>query len=385
VYYAPLAEQPGFIAVLADLIAELKAAQIWPDRLARAAQDLGAEPRLLELARVYAAYQQRLQAYRWADRAGLGWLAVEALAERAPDVARDWSLLIVDGFDDLTRVQLALLQLLGARVKDMVVTLTGSPDRTERPHVHQRFVRTRQLIEEALGVRAAPLPNRAPTSACPCFIWRARCTAQRRLRCSERCRRAAGGARSRCRGQGCAALAQGAPGHRWSSPCRGGSAGPFHIPISCVCSADRSRVRAAGTPRGGSATACHPAVAALLDLLRLVLPRSVGGSELALPRRLVIEAWRSPYLDWASALGEGACTPGMSHPAGICPRDANTLDAVARWGRVVAGSRSGRRSWMSSSPPRMERKPCQPQQAPPMMKNGGSRQPFPPASRPDHL
>ena len=45
---------------------------------------MGGEPRLRELAQIYAAYQARLQAQGWADRAGLGWLAVEALEERAP-------------------------------------------------------------------------------------------------------------------------------------------------------------------------------------------------------------------------------------------------------------------------------------------------------------
>mgnify|MGYP000022350862 CR=1 FL=1 len=67
-----------------------------------------------ELAQIYAAYQARLQAQGWADRAGLGWLAVEALEERAPEVARDWPLLVVDGFDNFTSVQLAMLGVLAA-------------------------------------------------------------------------------------------------------------------------------------------------------------------------------------------------------------------------------------------------------------------------------
>ena len=90
-HYAPLADRPGFIQVLQRLIGELKAAAVHPDDFAQAVRTLGDEPRLAELAQIYAAYQVRLQAQGWADRAGLGWLAVEALeaacARRGPGLA----------------------------------------------------------------------------------------------------------------------------------------------------------------------------------------------------------------------------------------------------------------------------------------------------------
>ena len=41
----------------------------------------------------------------------------------------------------------------------------------------------------------------------------------------------------------------------------------------------------------------NPAVAALLGLLQMALPNPAG--ELSLPRRTVVEAWRSPYFDWS--------------------------------------------------------------------------------------
>ena len=65
----------------------------------------------------------------------------------------------------------------------------------------------------------------------------------------------------------------------------------------------------------------NPAVAALLDLLRLLMPAS-GSDEPALPRRLVVEAWRCPYFDWED---------------GITARDAEALDAAARRGQVFGG------------------------------------------------
>ena len=89
-HYQPLKDRPGFIQVLQSLIAELKAARIWPDDFTRAVVDFGDEPRLKELAQVYVAYQERLHAQNWADPAGLAWLAVESLELRATDVARDW-------------------------------------------------------------------------------------------------------------------------------------------------------------------------------------------------------------------------------------------------------------------------------------------------------
>ena len=164
-HYAPLVTRPGFIQILERLIGELKAARIHPDDFARAVDGLGGEPRLRELAQVYAAYQLRLQARGWADRAGLGWLAVEALEERAPQVARDWPLLVVDGFDDFTSVQLALLQVLAGRVGETIVILTGAIDGRERPLVYGRFRETRRKLEAALGLQATPIPPMASHQA----------------------------------------------------------------------------------------------------------------------------------------------------------------------------------------------------------------------------
>ena len=142
----------------------MKAARIYPDAFTRAVAAMGAETRLTELALIYTAYQERLAGAGWADRAGLGWLAVEALESRAPVVGSDWSLVVVDGFDNFTPVQTALLQALAGRVAQMVVTLTGTPDMQGAP-AQRRFERTRRLLEEALGVAAEPLPGQDALAA----------------------------------------------------------------------------------------------------------------------------------------------------------------------------------------------------------------------------
>ncbi|MGC9396795.1 MAG: UvrD-helicase domain-containing protein [Anaerolineae bacterium] len=125
-HYAPLRNRPGFAQVVQGFVRELKAGGVPPDAFARAVEALGGEPRLLELAQLYTAYQERLQHEGWADFAGLGWLTAEALAHH-PDVGRDWSHLFVDGFDDLTSVQVDVLRHLAGRVDELVITLTGSP------------------------------------------------------------------------------------------------------------------------------------------------------------------------------------------------------------------------------------------------------------------
>ncbi|MFN2273007.1 MAG: hypothetical protein ACK2US_19365, partial [Anaerolineae bacterium] len=157
-HFSPLRASPGFIQILEQLIGELKAARIWPEAFSHAVTALGDEPRLRELATIYTAYQARLQARAWADRAGQAWLAVEALEERALDVARDWPLVVVDGFDSFTPVQMALLEVLAGRVHDLIVTLTGTVDGSSRPLVHRRFDDTRRQLEEILGLQAIPLP-----------------------------------------------------------------------------------------------------------------------------------------------------------------------------------------------------------------------------------
>ncbi|HSR33389.1 MAG TPA: PD-(D/E)XK nuclease family protein [Anaerolineae bacterium] len=343
-HYAPLAARPGFVQVLEGLIGELKAARIYPDVLAEAVADLGdphgegAELRLRDLARIYAVYQARLQAQGWADRAGLGWLAVEALEERAQQVACDWPLLVVDGFDDFTPVQVALLVVLAGRVGETIITLTGEPGGGRRPFAHDRFRRTRQKLEAALGIQSQALPEmqrrQAPALAHleanlfrsaidgVAFMEAAERAALSLLEAPER------GAEVR------AAL-------RWLKACLvedGMQPGQVALLARRLAPYRPFILQTAtefGLPvrlLGGLPLRTNPAVAALLDLLRLVLPRSEDDPEPALPRRPVVEAWRSPYLDWSALPSEGA-----TEAIGIGPGDGDLLDAVARHGRVLGG------------------------------------------------
>ncbi|MBC8449776.1 MAG: PD-(D/E)XK nuclease family protein, partial [Chloroflexi bacterium] len=333
VHYAPLVERPGFVQMLRQLLGELKAVRVWPEDFAQAVATLGDEPRLRELALIYAAYQERLQAHEWADRAGLGWLAVEALEERASGVGADWPLLVVDGFDNFTPVQLALLNVLAARVGELIATLSGSSDGEQRPFVHRRFDQTRQLLEDTLGVVASPLPERAffPVPALAhleASLFRPAAGqvdgsgVVEMVEAPDRAgevRAALRWLKARLVEDGMrtdevALLARSIPPYR---PFILETAGEFGLPVRLV---------------DGLPLRTNPAVAALLDLLRLLLPRSEDDPEPALPRRGVVEAWRSPYFDWSAR-------PAADAPEaiGIQPGDADDLDIVARWSRVIGG------------------------------------------------
>lgn len=358
-HYAPLADRPGFIQVLQRLIGELKAARVHPDDFAAAVRALGNEPRLAELAQIYAAYQARLQAQGWADRAGLGWLAVEALEQRAPGLARDWPLVAVDGFDSFTPIQVALLRALAGRVGELIVTLTGelagdsrSLDRRsldQRSVAHRRFTKTRRMLENALGIGAEPLPQTCRGGVTPPLH------APALSHLAHGLFRPAGAAVD---GGGAVELVE-APDRagevraalRWlkarivSDGCRPGEVALLARSVAPYRPFIRQTAAEFGLPIrlvDGLPLRENPTVAALLGLLQLALPDPAG--QLSLPRRAVVDAWRSPYFDW-SVLGRGEALTGESLPSNgregstspLRPGDADDLDAVARWGRVIRG------------------------------------------------
>ena len=108
-HYDTIAARPGFVAALADLLAELKRAQLSPDAFRSAVAPAGA--RLLELADLFAEYEVVLAELDWLDPTGLALAAREALGAN-PELAADWALLIIDGFEDFDRARLAILGTL---------------------------------------------------------------------------------------------------------------------------------------------------------------------------------------------------------------------------------------------------------------------------------
>ncbi len=321
-YYDRIRALPGFVQALRDLISELKAGGVFPDRFVAAVQEMRAGPRLEELAQLYDAYQRRVQQEDWADYAGVGWLAEEDLVAH-PGIAADWPCVLVDGFDDLTTVQVWVLARLAERVGQMVITLTGTAEGVERLPVHKRSSSTpasswstnwalwRKPLPGALDVtgRALPLahlertlyagvgdrmpaPNGSVTlAAVPDREAEVR-TALRWVKARI--------VRDGLRPGETAILAR--------------SLEPYRAHLQQVGAEYGLPVRVAG----GQPLRGNPAIAALLDLLSLTI---AGDGHFAW--RPTVQAWRSPYFDWA--------------PLGITPQDAAALEAVARWGSVVGG------------------------------------------------
>lgn len=328
-HYAPLVAKSGFIQVCQQLITELKSALVTPEDFAAAITQIDNNtPRLRELADIYTSYQNQLRTQGWADRVGLHWLAVEALRERAPDACRDWPLLIVDGFDDFTSSQMALLTLLANRVDSCVVTLTQAAETS-----YPRYQRTAEMVAAALHVTPRPLPETAPDStrhpALQHLAQRVFAPPTAEFEHSEavpgeavvtlrevadrpaEARAALRWLKQRIVWDGVAPdqvalLARDITPYR---PFIQQAADEFGLPIRLV---------------DGQPLSQSPVIVALLALLRLHLPLIETGAP-DLPRRQVIAAWRSPYFRWDS--GEAIITPA----------DADLLDAFARQQLVIRG------------------------------------------------
>ena len=108
--------------VVADLIYELKQNRVFPDTYISAAVTAKDH----ELALIYDSYQNAMQHYDLVDREGEGWLALEAV-ENHLQLATDVDLLLVDGYDQFTPVQAALIATLSQRVDNIIITLTKAP------------------------------------------------------------------------------------------------------------------------------------------------------------------------------------------------------------------------------------------------------------------
>ena len=128
-HYDSIAGRPGFVGALADLLAELKRAHLTPAAFQTAVAPAGA--RLLELADLFAQYEVVLAELDWLDPTGLALAALEALGAN-PELAADWEMLIVDGFDEFDRARLAILETLAQRVGDLMITLPFDPQNSDR-------------------------------------------------------------------------------------------------------------------------------------------------------------------------------------------------------------------------------------------------------------
>ena len=119
-FFQRIADKPGFVSVLADLIDELKQNHIDVADFAAAAEN----DKDRDIATIYSRYQETLRQSELADIEGEGWLALATLRRR-PDIAGTVDLLLVDGYDQFTPVQAQLLAELSRGIKSVHCTLSG--------------------------------------------------------------------------------------------------------------------------------------------------------------------------------------------------------------------------------------------------------------------
>ena len=131
---AAIAKKSGFVRMLRGHIAELLEAKISPE-MYRAALEDGSRALLVEMATLYAAYQEAKRVHRRVDEQDLGWLAYAKLRERAGEPGP--ACVVVDGFDSFTGLQLAILKEWDDCAGELLITLPGD-DAMQRP-IFRRF------------------------------------------------------------------------------------------------------------------------------------------------------------------------------------------------------------------------------------------------------
>jgi ATP-dependent helicase/nuclease subunit B len=163
-YYAEIRQETGFYAALLERFAELRRSWVQPGDFLREADP--AVPGQVELSHLYAEMVHLLSNLGWTDLDGLGWSAVTGLLDD-PHLGSDLGLVIVDGFDDFTRLQVEILALLEKRLPKIFVTLPGTPtELSERTRLaDSRFntahirLENRLPVELISGISTGRLPT----------------------------------------------------------------------------------------------------------------------------------------------------------------------------------------------------------------------------------
>ncbi len=312
-FYQTILRTPGFLAVVGDAIAELKRSRVGPEAVATLARSIDRGPALAELARIFGAYEARLAEIPWTDREGLNDLAINALNEN-PGLLSDMPLIAVDGFDSFEAAQLAALTALAGQIERLIVALPGT--QTMERGAYRRFAKSLAGLRLALPQAAIEELQPARTLPEPLLLLAGslferdagQFDPQRTIEMIEA--RSPGDearealrwvkarlVRDRVGVEDCALIS---PDAERYAPALRRAASEFGVNLRFT---------------RGEPLIQAPAVSALLDLLEL--------SRSNWPRRLTLQAVRSPYFDlglWGLGL-----------------EDALALDAASHAGQVLEG------------------------------------------------
>lgn len=140
--YHTIATSPGFINTLVAFLADARDAMVAPHALHAAT----ITPYDADIAVIYQAFCTNIERLNMADMRTRLLLARDTVLNM-PDVLADVRVLVVDGFDQFTPLQMDMLRVLAQHIPQTIITLTGS---TSRRLAHRRFVRTYDQIVEHL-------------------------------------------------------------------------------------------------------------------------------------------------------------------------------------------------------------------------------------------
>ena len=120
---------PGTIESVGNLIGEIKRAGMPPDVFREFANTAKPQPRDLDVAAIYEAYQQLLdeRALMDADEAAVRALDVLRTRPDVPPWLSHTTTLFIDGFFDFTPIQKHLLRYLIERIPEVIINLTYDP------------------------------------------------------------------------------------------------------------------------------------------------------------------------------------------------------------------------------------------------------------------
>ena len=147
-YFHRIADTRGFVAILAELIDELKQARVDFAEFKAAARS----EKDKEIAEIYTRYQKLLIQSGFADVEGEGWLALAKLREQ-PEIASNVALLLVDGYDQFTPVQAQLLAALSQSISNVHITLTAVPNGQSEALPHRSVLARNRLQQAFAGAR----------------------------------------------------------------------------------------------------------------------------------------------------------------------------------------------------------------------------------------
>ena len=122
-HFAPIADTPGLLQLVAQTIREWKRLEIWPEELAAACERLGFSQKDRELLWLYDEYQRLLNEHELYDAEGRFWLARALVRDGQRRPFESVQHVFADGFTDFTRTEHEVLSILADRVERMAITL----------------------------------------------------------------------------------------------------------------------------------------------------------------------------------------------------------------------------------------------------------------------